>query len=244
MGLTDHVAVECRKIVTTRSGRGLLLVAVVLVAAGAVIAAAAPADSRVVLVRDSFAMAVAPLVLFVPIIALTAFTSEWSTRSALLTFTLSPRRARVFAGKLGLGVLLSLALPLIAFAFAVIATHVAHPARLVSYADAFGVDGGLLQNMILTTVYTLMAVGVATVVRLTSVALTAFLVLTLVSDTVIGLVLGDAGKWFSLITGFEQISSAAIAGPTEIGQAVSVLLVWILLPLTVGFRRFVRSDVS
>lgn len=90
--------VESRKLVDTRAGFWLLSgMAAATLAVGGLMAyfgASLPADwagaSQTVLY---------PVLLLLPVLAALTMTSEWSTRTALVTFTLEPRRWRVLAAK-------------------------------------------------------------------------------------------------------------------------------------------------
>ncbi len=89
--------VELRKMVDTRSGRWLLatiagLALVVLVAM--IFIEEVPRTFAV------FAQAATvPVGILLPVVGILTMTSEWSQRTALVTFSLEPRRARVIAAK-------------------------------------------------------------------------------------------------------------------------------------------------
>ena len=53
-----------------------------------------------------FALAITPASILLPIIGILLVTSEWSQRTALITFTLVPKRMRVMSAKIAAGVVL------------------------------------------------------------------------------------------------------------------------------------------
>lgn len=101
------VAVELRKCFDTRSGFWLMASIAILavVATGAVILFAPDSE----LDYETFATAIGiPMAVLLPIIAALSITSEWSQRTGLTSFTLVPHRSRVIGAKLvvslGIGV--------------------------------------------------------------------------------------------------------------------------------------------
>src|SRR4051812_1578122 len=93
------MGVELRKMFDTRSGFWMMASIVILsvIATGAVILFA-PADQQT---YDNFAAAIGiPMTIVLPIIAALSITSEWSQRTGLTTFTMTPSRGRVVMAKL------------------------------------------------------------------------------------------------------------------------------------------------
>ncbi len=97
--------VELRKMVDTRAGFWLqLLVAVLTLAAVVVVCIVADADEATF--QDLFTVAMTPGAVLLPIIGILLVSSEWSQRTALITFTLVPRRMRVMGAKVAAGLVL------------------------------------------------------------------------------------------------------------------------------------------
>ena len=115
--------VELRKMVDTRAGFWLqLIVAVLTLVAVVLVCIFAPTDDLVF--RDLFALAITPASILLPIVGILLVSSEWSQRTALITFTLVPQRMRVMGAKVAAGVALSLVVAALAFVVAVIANLV------------------------------------------------------------------------------------------------------------------------
>ena len=98
---------ERRKIVDTRSGAWLLGITALLTALTlAVMLIWGESDGLGFM--GLLSVATMPLSLLLPILGILTATTEWSQRTALVTFTLEPRRGRVVVAKLLAVVLLSL----------------------------------------------------------------------------------------------------------------------------------------
>src|SRR6188768_1448311 len=111
--------VELRKMVDTRAGFWLQLIvgALTLVV---VTLFCIFGETDELIFRDMFALAIFPASLLLPIIGILLVTSEWTQRTALITFTLVPKRMRVMSAKLAAGVVLGLIAVTVAFVVAVI----------------------------------------------------------------------------------------------------------------------------
>ena len=115
------VRVELRKTWDTRAGLWLLISTAVLTAAVMVIqlAVVLSQDIRVsyldFLTSTNFSIAI-----LLPILGILLLTSEWSQRTAMVTFSLEPRRPLVIAAKFVVGIGLAVAAVLIALVLATI----------------------------------------------------------------------------------------------------------------------------
>ncbi|HRE01207.1 MAG TPA: hypothetical protein PLV68_07885 [Ilumatobacteraceae bacterium] len=103
------VGVELRKLVDTRSGRWLLIAqAIAIVVAMAVRTIIAGTEGESISLWDYAWLAGSVMAFLLPVMGIMAITTEWSQRTAMTTFTLEPRRARVVAAKLAAVVVTSL----------------------------------------------------------------------------------------------------------------------------------------
>jgi hypothetical protein len=112
--------VELRKMVDTRAGfwlqlivGGLTLLVVVLFCIFG--------ETDELIFRDMFALAIMPATILLPIVGILLVSSEWSQRTAMITFALVPKRMRVMRAKLAAGVVLGLVVLAIALVVAVVA---------------------------------------------------------------------------------------------------------------------------
>ena len=112
--------VELRKMVDTRAGFWLQLTTAVLTLA-IVILFCIFGETQDLIFRYMFALAILPASILLPIIGILLVSSEWSQRTALITFTLVPKRMRVMSAKIAAGVVLGAIVLAIAFVMAVLA---------------------------------------------------------------------------------------------------------------------------
>jgi ABC-2 type transport system permease protein len=109
---------------TWRAGFWLLVsVAALTVLVVVILGLAGNADDHQL--RDMLSIAVQPASVLLPVVGILLVSSEWSQRTALITFSLVPKRLRVIAAKLGATVVISLVALVISLVIAVVGTAVA-----------------------------------------------------------------------------------------------------------------------
>jgi ABC-2 type transport system permease protein len=101
-GLGRLTRVELRKMIDTRAGFWLLLTVAALTVL-AVFLLILVGDASDHDLRDMLSVAVAPSSVLLPVVGILLVSSEWSQRTALITFTLVPQRPRVLGAKLAAG---------------------------------------------------------------------------------------------------------------------------------------------
>ena len=112
--------VELRKMVDTRAGFWLQLAVAAAHARRAVLFCIF-AETEDLIFRDAFALAILPGAILLPIIGILLVSSEWSQRTALITFTLVPKRMRVMSAKIAASLVLGAIVLVIALIVAVVA---------------------------------------------------------------------------------------------------------------------------
>ncbi|MFG1694978.1 ABC transporter permease [Nonomuraea sp. NPDC049309] len=233
--------VETRKLVDTRTSRimtaVLVVVALALVVGRGVVTQAADLFTLAGTAGTAFAI-------LLPVLGILSITGEWHHRTALTTFTLEPRRARVLVAKC-VPVLVAAALA------CVLAVLVALPTTAVA-ASLAGVEAawrlepyellGWMATMVLVT-----AQGLA--LGLMMLNAPAAIVIYLVNPMVWSFVgqLGEGGKamaqWLDLNSTSGVLTSGDVTGGGLARLAVSVTA-WIVVPAAVGMLRVLRSDVT
>jgi ABC-2 type transport system permease protein len=124
--LTRLTRVELRKMVDTRSGFWLQLTVLALTVLVVVITLIAGHESDFTF-RNLFGNALVPAGILLPVVGILLVSSEWSQRTALVSFALVPERARLIAAKVLAGVVLGLVAVVVAAVLAAIGTAVASP---------------------------------------------------------------------------------------------------------------------
>ncbi|MFF4616404.1 hypothetical protein [Nonomuraea jabiensis] len=233
---------ETRKLFDTRSSMimtgTLAVLAIALVAGRAVVLTGPP---KLFTLAGSAAIA---LGILLPVLAVLTVTAEWSHRTALTTFALEPRRARVLVAKCLPALGASVVACLLALVAAVPATAVAAAVRDVdaSWHVAPQTVLGWIAVMLLMTAQGL-AMGLlllnapaAIVICLAGTALWSFVAQ-----------LGGAGEtlaaWLDLNATTSPLMGGAWTWEAAARLATSVLA-WIVIPGGLGVLRVVRKDLS
>jgi hypothetical protein len=247
--LTRITAVELRKMFDTRSGFWLIASIAItsLLAAGGVILWALDGD----LTYSTFATAIRfPVVIILPLIAILAVTSEWSQRTGLTTFTLVPHRSRIITAKAISSVGIAIAAMVLAFAVGALGNLLGAAIR----GTALTWDVTVTQCMyyVLGMVLSLLIGFMLGVLFRASIgALVAYFVLTFLIPTVFGL-LANSQQWFHTLQPWVDIQFAQ-AGLFRFAHALSgqewahiavTGVTWLLIPLLIGLRLVMRSEVK
>jgi ABC-type transport system involved in multi-copper enzyme maturation permease subunit len=223
----------------TRAGFWLLLSGVLLCVATALITVlTGSSDSRSFAnVLDNCSQAINVLI---PVVGILLITSEWSQRTALLTFTLVPQRGRVLAAKVCASIVLAVLAFAAAFALSALATAI-NP----SDTDTWKISAGLLGQMALfNSLSMLTGVGLGAAILLSAPAIVASFVLPLAFTAVTHLIGGLDGlaNWTDQGETLAPMTNHLLSG-TEWAQVATTSLLWVALPLAIGTYRFVRGEI-
>jgi ABC-2 type transport system permease protein len=231
--------VELRKMYDTRAGFWLLLSGVLITLATALITTLTGSDEHHTLAEtlDNCTQAINVLL---PVVGVLLVTSEWSQRTALLTFTLVPQRGRVLSAKILASLVLAIAAVLVALVLSALCVAL-NPAA----TDASHLDLGLLgQSALYTMISMLIGVGFGAALLLSAPAIVAIFVLPLAWTAVSHLVPGLDGlsKWTDQSETFSLLTDHPLSAH-EWAQVLTTTLLWAALPLAVGTWRFLRGEI-
>jgi len=241
------IGVELRKMFDTRSGFWLMMsVAIAAVLATTATLLFAPRDQ---LTYSSFAGAIGvPMTIILPMIAVLAVTSEWSQRTGLTTFTLVPHRGRVIGAKLAGTILVGVVSIAIAFAVGAVGNVVG--SAIAGVSTTWDISLGNAATIFLGDALGMM-VGfmLGVLIRNSPGAIVAYFVYALVLPALLE-ALAAYQHWFHDLRGwvdFNYASSALYDGglsATEWAHVAVSGLVWLVIPLAIGLRLVVRSEVK
>ena len=237
------VSVELRKLIDTRSGRWLLIgIALVTAVVVAILAFTGKADTN----KDFgnfLGATIIPQSFLLPILGIMAVTTEWSQRTGLVTFTLEPRRARVAVSKL-------LAVLIAGFAIVALGALVAAGFTLLtdlvrgsdpSWSVSWQVVVGILVAQLINVG---MGFAFGALIQNTPGAIVTYLFLPIVWSMVASVSwMRTVGEWADTGQTLQPLFDAQMQGDDWAKLAVSVLI-WLVLPLTLGIWRMVRSEVK
>ena len=238
-GLGRLTVVELRKMTDTRAGLWLLLITAGLTVAAAVLAGLFLPDADANLL-NFLAITVQPASILMPVVGILLVTSEWSQRTAMVTFTLVPQRSRVLVAKLLAGLLLCAVAYVLGLVLALVITALAG-----ADGDATWSLSGILAGQAAFSVAVPMLAGIAFgAVLLSSATAIVLYYLLPIGWSALGAIpaLTDAARWLDQSQTMtpmleEQLSS------TQWARVAASLALWLAVPIAIGFWRVLRSDV-
>ncbi|MEU8610884.1 ABC transporter permease [Actinoplanes sp. NPDC048791] len=234
--------VELRKLADTRSGLWLLIV-IALAAAGAValVIAAAPADEQVF--DGMLAFGLVPAAVLLPVLGILSMTSEWSQRTALTTFTLTPARGRVLAAKLIAAVLIAIATTAATAVLAAVGNLIAAG---TGGDGSWHIEAALVGQLLVSqVVFVLMGSAFGALLMNSPLAIVLYFAIPTLWS-----VLGEMVKWLHTAAGWVDINvtSMPLSEPGMTGDQWArfgvAALVWVVLPLVAGTVRMLRREVA
>jgi ABC-2 type transport system permease protein len=243
-----HVAVELRKSYDTRAGFWLLFTigALVLLTEGIALAVTVVQDEPMTF-GDFVGAAAFVTSIVLPVLGIMVVTSEWSQRTAMVTFALEPRRPLVIAAKALTGVILTL----LTAAFAIAIGLVCNLLYIALQGDGSWEFGTKYLFGFLITQTLAMAGGfaLATLFLNTPAAIVVFFVykwvlpiLFALGSSLIGW-FGDLSPWIDFQMAQVPVNDLSISGD-EWGHLATSGLIWLAIPLAIGLRRILRAEVK
>lgn len=241
------IGVELRKMFDTRSGFWLMtsIGVAAFIATGAVILFA-PDDE---LTYETFATAIgAPIALILPIIAILSVTSEWSQRSGLTTFTLVPHRGKVIAAKavcaVGIGLVSMVVAGLVGALGNVVGTAIA---GVDTTWNVTPTDFGLI--VVSNVLGLLIGFTLGVLVRNSAGAIVGYFVFSALLPTATSALASsqewyqDNGPWFDYNYAASALYSDSLTAQ-QWAQLGTASLIWLVIPLAIGVRLVLRSEVK
>lgn len=239
--MTRLVGVELRKLTDTRAGKWLLI-AIGLITALVITVFYITADAGDRTFVNFMAATAGPQGFLLPVLGILLVTSEWSQRTALVTFSLVPVRSRILTAKVLAAVLAGLAAIVAAIAVAAVATVLGGSANAWAHigVDDLGKFALLQVSAILQGLaFGLLLLNSAAAIVLYFVIPSAFSILT-------GLVksIRPAQPWIDLSAAQQPLFSSGTMTGSDWVHLASGTLLWVVLPFVVGLVRVLRAEVK
>lgn len=241
-GLVRLIRVELRKMYDTRAGFWLLLSAVLLAGLVAALTVFTGSETGRTFsnVLDNSSQGINTLV---PIVGILLVTSEWSQRTAQVTFTLVPQRQRVLWAKLGASIVLAIGAFVAALALSALFTALG--GETLDGSSVWSIDGGVLvQSVIFYIISMLIGVGLGAAILLSAPAIVASFVLPIGLSAVLHLISGLEGvaDWTDQSEALSPLTNHTLSGH-EWAQMLVCSLLWFGIPITIGLYRFLKNEV-
>lgn len=246
---TRLVQVELRKMFDTRAGRWLLISIAALTALVLVIQLSVAVGQDLALDYRDFMMGMnTPIGILLPVLGIMAVTSEWSQRTAMVTFTLEPHRGRTVAAKFAAVVLLAVGAIVVGMLLATVANLLY--GALSDYEVVWDIGGMDVFYYFLLHLFG-MATGFAFGALLlnTPAAIVIYFVYSFVLPGLfqLGTFLmdwfNDLQPWIDFADAQNPLIEGTVTGEDWAHLAVSGLL-WLVLPLVIGVWRIFRAEVK
>ena len=233
-------SVELRKMVDTRAGLWMLLgIAGLTIVTAVVTLLTGHAEDHTL--RAILNNCVQPAVVFLPIMGVLLVSSEWSQRTALITFTLVPRRGRVLWAKIVAGIVISLIAVAFALVVSIAATAIASPGIEHTWSLPFPL---LRQVAIYVVTSTLIGIGFGAVLLSSAPAIVLNFVLPLAWTAIASIdAIQGSARWLDQTRSLSPLTEHVLHG-AEWARAGTTLAVWMVLPLLVGAWRIARSEIA
>lgn len=256
------VKIEFRKTRDTRAGFWLLLITGVLVfltlLAISLVGLLSDFGGDTVSFQDLFlGVMLIPVSLLVPVFAITIVTSEWGQRTALTTFALEPSRMRVLLAKLTVAIAMALSTLVVSAICGAVANVIVAAGQ--DYSPDWSVDGQKFFVTVLVQVLTFVtAFGLAMCFLSSPASISVYYIVTLILPLIAYSILYNLFGWFRSLIPWLDFNYAstpwtsdrwpngdvtAIDGLAWVRLA-SAAIIWLVIPLGIGFTRILRAEVK
>ncbi|TDD57140.1 ABC transporter permease [Kribbella antibiotica] len=234
------VTIELRKSLDTRSGR-VLVAAILLIALAAMTWQITHLGEGTVGFDAFLSAGSVGTMLILPVIGVMAMTSEWTQRTALTTFTLSPRRVRVQLAKFVSAIALSAVVMTVVVAFGFVYT--ALTAALTDHATTYAGLGGQLAGAYLTmALNVVMGAAFGAVIAQTAVAILVFFIAPTAWSLAGPALFKDNANWLDVFSAFGRIAERNLNG--MLPETLTAIGVWVVLPTVLGLWLSSRREVK
>ncbi|MGI8522496.1 MAG: ABC transporter permease subunit [Nocardioides sp.] len=244
------VVVELRKMIDTRAGRWLLFAIAGLTALVLAIQLIVLLSQDQGATFGSFgAGANIPMVILLPVLGVMSVTGEWSQRTAMVTFALVPSRGRIIAAKYVSALVIAVVAVILAYLLMAVVNLIfagasAYP--LVWDSSPFGV----FLTFVLYVIGMSTGFAFGSALLNTAVAIVVYFVYNFVLPGLMALGAFYL-SWFAAIHAWIDFANAQ--GPLQGGTSVAGRewahllvsgLIWLGIPMAIGIRRMLRSEVK
>jgi hypothetical protein len=239
-GLPRLVAVELRKMVSTRAGFWLQIATVALTVVVVAVQSVAgdAADHTFAAVLD---VGLLPAAVLLPVAGILLVTSEWSQRTGMITFALVPLRTRIVGAKLVASLVLALAMLVMSVAVVAAGVLLASPGVEGTWSDAGTLIG---QSAVYLTTGMVIGVAFGAILLASAPAIVALFALPIAWTALASLsVFADAAPWLDTRLALAPLHEEVLSA-TQWAHAGTALALWLLLPLLIGMWRIVRREAA
>jgi ABC-type transport system involved in multi-copper enzyme maturation permease subunit len=247
------VAAEFRKSYDTRAGMWLLIAIGILVSIVELFVLVITLIKDTEVYFSDFAFIVGGVSsILLPVLGIMLVTSEWGQRSAMVTFALEPRRARVVLAKWVVAVAWVLVTVAVMLVVAVLLTTIASIANpdTTHWSGSAGDNPHLVPFVVVQMLNMTIGFALGALLLNTPGAIVLFFAYTWVLPGVlaaIGLIkdwIANALEWVNFQLAVQPFVDGSISTGEEWGKILVSGLIWIGIPLGFGIWRILRAEVK
>lgn len=250
------ISVELRKMWDTRAGVWLLAITGGLIVVALALPLLVVALSDVTMSARAWSQIMTiPVSLLLPVLAILSVTSEWSQRTALVSFALEPHRVRVVGAKFVAVLVLALATIVLAVALGALGNLLS---AAIGGSDAvWNVEAGQVAWTVGSQLaYFAMAFAFGLVFLNTPAAISLYYIVALVIPMFVWGPLFAFFEWARdlipwIDIGFamapymgQDMGDGVATSTTTLMQVVVSILIWVVAPLAFGLRRVSRTELK
>jgi ABC-2 type transport system permease protein len=241
VSLVRLIGVELRKSVDTMAGRWLLISIGIITLLWDLFWLSTPQE-----VHTITAFLAAPAILQKPLLGIMGIllaTSEWSQRTAMVTFTLVPRRSQTVLAKIAAALLLA------SLAFGVALLIAAVLATVGGASDPWDLPPGTLGQAYLgTLISTFQGVAFGLLLLNTPAAIVVYLMASTVVAAVTGIVdaLQGLAPWVNFSGAMSPLvdDQPGALSAEQWGHLLTATVVWFVIPFAIGIWRVLNAEVK
>lgn len=240
--------VELRKTFDTRAGRWLAIsIAAMVLLVDAIVLIVTVVNDQPVSFDDFTGAAAFLTSVLLPVLGIMLVSSEWSQRTAMVTFALEPRRPRVILAKATVGVVLALATVVIALAVGLVCNLLY--GGMHGNAD-WSMSWGAVLAFAATQIFSMLGgFALATLLLNTPASIVVFFAYKWVLPIIfaIGGQVMDWFKSFAQWVDFQAAQGELFDLPLTGAQWAHLVvsgIVWLVVPLVLGIWRVLRAEVK
>ncbi len=232
--------VELRKMVDTRSGFWLQLAVLGLTVLAVLITVLAGNDLDKTF-HKILSNALQPAGILLPVVGILLVSSEWSQRTALVSFALVPQRARLVLAKVLAGIVLALVATAVSLVIAVIGTALASSDAPNHWTLPLGL---FLQDIVYVVTAMIIGIGFGLALQSSAPAIVLYFALP-VAFAALGSIHALSGvvDWINSAEALEPLTTEVMSGH-QWAQGLVALALWIGVPMAIGLWRLTRRDVG
>ena len=243
------VKIELRKSYDTRASFWLLAaIGIIVLLVEGIVLIVTTVNDDLVQFGDFVGAAAFLTSLLLPVLGIMLVTSEWSQRTAMVTFALEPRRSLVVWAKLIVGLILTLITALVATALGLVMNllyAVLHGSPDWTFGWNFFFGFLIAQSLAMISGFAL-----ATLLLNTPAAIVAFFAYRWVLPAIFAIAaynidwFDDASKWFDFQRAQIPINDLTLNTGAEWAHLIVSGVIWLVLPLAFGLRRILTAEVK